>query len=208
MMARAHGRTSSGPVGRQEKMLRRLGVSETPVTLAGPLITRSRMWGGMVSPYPMPIWVSAMLCPCAEKRSSTGPRSVGMKTAETRWGPARTWMGPVSRIRPLPPGSTSPMKRSTGSSATCSPSIEMSTCLARLVTAEEVAFRGVMEGNAELVGAVGGEVVHHRGAAARPIGRPGHPLTLGGEPRESGRWFPGSPRAGCRPRGGRSRWPP
>ena len=42
--------SSEGSVGRQEKMARRLAVSETPVGLKGPPTTRSRRWGSASSP--------------------------------------------------------------------------------------------------------------------------------------------------------------
>ena len=47
MIFRAHGISSDGEVGRQMKMRRRLGVSDTPVTLYGPVMLKSRTWGRM-----------------------------------------------------------------------------------------------------------------------------------------------------------------
>ena len=43
----AHGRASSGDVGRQVKIRRRLGVSDTPVGLNGPVTTKSRRCGSV-----------------------------------------------------------------------------------------------------------------------------------------------------------------
>ena len=54
--------------------------------------------------------------------------------------------------------------------------------LTRLVPAEEVSLRRVVEHHAEVVGAVCGEVVHHRHAAPGPVRRPLDPRGLGGEP--------------------------
>ncbi len=59
MILRAHGISSAAPVGRQTKILRRLGVSETPVTLYGPVTLKSRTCGRMVMPALSPYSVSA-----------------------------------------------------------------------------------------------------------------------------------------------------
>jgi hypothetical protein len=46
----AHGRSSSCAVGRHTKILRRLTVSETPVTRCGPAMLRSFRCGSVVTP--------------------------------------------------------------------------------------------------------------------------------------------------------------
>jgi len=51
--------SSDSAVGRQVKILRRLTVSDTPVTLNGPLIAKSRTCGSVVTPKPEPICESA-----------------------------------------------------------------------------------------------------------------------------------------------------
>ena len=55
----AHGRSSPAEVGRQVKILRRLGVAETPVTRCGPTMLRSLRCGSVVMPSATPICVSA-----------------------------------------------------------------------------------------------------------------------------------------------------
>src|ERR1051325_2262833 len=91
----AQGRASLGDVGRQVKMRRRLGVSDTPVGLNGPVTTKSEMCGTVVIPYWEPICVSAMLWPMGEMLSLTGPSKVRTNAAEMRCEPARTGMGLV-----------------------------------------------------------------------------------------------------------------
>ena len=61
MIFSAQGRASLGAVGRQVKMRRRVGVSDTPVGLYGPVTTRSCRCGMFVMPDSDPICVSAML---------------------------------------------------------------------------------------------------------------------------------------------------
>ena len=56
---RAQGISSVGDSGRQTNTLRRLGVSETPVTVSGPVMLRSRRCGRMVMPTLSPYSVSA-----------------------------------------------------------------------------------------------------------------------------------------------------
>jgi hypothetical protein len=51
MMLRAQARPSVPAAGRQVKMRRRTGESETPLGLAGPVMTRSRRWGSREKPY-------------------------------------------------------------------------------------------------------------------------------------------------------------
>ena len=55
----AHGASSAGVVGRQMKTRRRLTVSDTPVTLCGPVTANSRRCGSVVTPSALPICVSA-----------------------------------------------------------------------------------------------------------------------------------------------------
>ena len=59
MICDAHAASSLGDVGRHVKILRRLGVSETPVTLNGPVMLKSRRCGSIVIPSARPISVSA-----------------------------------------------------------------------------------------------------------------------------------------------------
>ena len=62
----AHAISSFGDSGRQTNTLRRLGVSDTPVTREGPTMANSRRWGTVVTPdTPLPIWVSAKRGPYA-----------------------------------------------------------------------------------------------------------------------------------------------
>jgi hypothetical protein len=58
-MSRAQGASSAAVVGRQMNTLRRLTVSDTPVTLNGPLMLKSRTCGAVVMPTPLPICESA-----------------------------------------------------------------------------------------------------------------------------------------------------
>ena len=122
----AQGRASSGVVGRQAKTRRRLGVSETPLTWYGPTMARSRRWGSVVTPYPSPIWVSARVWSTGRIRSSTGPSNRLRNAAVTRCGPASRWI--ESLVSRMPLGSDSVIQRSMLSSATRSPSIEISNC--------------------------------------------------------------------------------
>ena len=46
----AHARSSARAAGRHVKILRRLGVSDTPVTFDGPAITSAFMCGNAVMP--------------------------------------------------------------------------------------------------------------------------------------------------------------
>ena len=59
MISVAHAASSAAEVGRQLKMRRRLGVSDTPVTLNGPATANSRRCGSVVMPNPAPICESA-----------------------------------------------------------------------------------------------------------------------------------------------------
>ena len=65
--------SSAGAVGRQVKILRRLGVSETPVTLKGPRIAKAFRWGNIVMPSPSLCSVSARVCSMGAIKSSIGP---------------------------------------------------------------------------------------------------------------------------------------
>ena len=86
----AHAASSAGVVGRQVKMRRRLGVSETPVTCVGPVTANSRRCGSAVTPNVSPMLVSASVCSIGATRSSTGPSARWMNAADTRCGPALT----------------------------------------------------------------------------------------------------------------------
>ena len=77
-------------VGRQLKMRRRLGDSDTPVTVIGPVTANSRRCGSAVIPKPLPIWLSAIVCSMGAIRSSTGASNREMNAAATRCGPALT----------------------------------------------------------------------------------------------------------------------
>ena len=129
MISPAQPRASSGPAGRHVKMRARLGVSETPVTFCGPRIARSRRCGRLVKPYELAMLVLASDQSCGEITSWTGPSNCGTKTADTRWGPAVTWIGSVQRLTPF--GSETCIQRSRSKSAACSPSIAISICSRR-----------------------------------------------------------------------------
>ena len=89
-MLAAQAVSSDGCVGRQVKMRRRLGESEMPVTLMGPVMANSRRCGSAVMPKPLPIWLSAIVCSIGAIRSSTGASKRDTNAAEMRCGPART----------------------------------------------------------------------------------------------------------------------
>src|SRR5688572_6872389 len=101
MIFSAHGRASLGDVGRHVKIWRRLGVSDTPVGLYGPVTTRSDRCGILVMPCSDPICVSAMLWPIGARLSLTGPSNVLMNAAAMRCGPARTVIGGVLMLSPF-----------------------------------------------------------------------------------------------------------
>ena len=84
----AHDSSSAADVGRQVKILARLGVSDTPVTLVGPTTRKSRMCGSIVMPKLM--LTSASVFSSGVSRSSIGPSMFWMNAAETRCGPALT----------------------------------------------------------------------------------------------------------------------
>ena len=94
---------------------------------------KSRMCGSAVMPYPRsPISVSTIDHSCGASTSSTGPSNCRTNTAETRRGPARTKIGSsTSRYTPL--GSEVRSHWSIASSATGSPSMEISICSLRMV---------------------------------------------------------------------------
>ena len=87
-MSPAHRRSWLAAAGWQEKILRRLGVSDTPVTLSGPAIARSCRCGAIVTPYPVPMRVSTSVNSMGASKSSTGPTDRGTKAAAMRCGPA------------------------------------------------------------------------------------------------------------------------
>ena len=105
-------------------MRRRLGVSDTPVGLNGPVTANICTCDCVVIPACEPICVSAMLCPIGAMLSFTGPSKVRMNAAVMRCGPARTEIGLV-RIS-MPFGSACDMPRSTSSTAIRSPFTEIS----------------------------------------------------------------------------------
>ena len=71
MMSAAHVSSSFELVGRQVKIIRRLTVSDTPVTFDGPRMVRSRMCGSAVTPKVM--LTSASVFSSGTSRSSSGP---------------------------------------------------------------------------------------------------------------------------------------
>src|SRR4051812_20979544 len=90
IMRSEHGFSSAFDLGRQTKIRLRIGVSETPVTFAGPRTTKFEMCAPTVMPDCDPICVSAMLWPIGAMLSLTGPSYVFGKAALTRCGPAVT----------------------------------------------------------------------------------------------------------------------
>ncbi len=125
MVSVAQGRSSSAAVGRHPKTRLRLGVSEMPVTFIGPAMTRSWMCGAEVMPKPVPMRMSMRVWSIGIIRSSTGPTKRGTNAAETRCGPALTWMAGVSMTKPFSLASL--MLATTSSRATRSPLTEISS---------------------------------------------------------------------------------
>src|ERR1043166_8130366 len=126
----AHARATDGDAGRQVKIARRTGVSDTPDGLYGPEMTRSRRCGKSENPYVVAIEVLASDHLSGEMRSCATPWNLGgMNAADTRCGPAVTRSASVDIDTPF--GSDAVMNRSTASSATRVPSIDISICSLR-----------------------------------------------------------------------------
>ena len=128
-MSAAQADSSSAVVGRQVKILRRLSVSDTPVTLSGPLTVKSRKCVNAVVPNTSPMLVSARVCSIGMIRSSAGPSNRCTNTADTRCWPALMLTLGVCIVRPF--GSCSFMRGLMSINATRSPSIETSICSPR-----------------------------------------------------------------------------
>ena len=96
MISAAHASSSACAVGRHEKIFRRLGVSDTPVTSIGPCTMKSRRCGSMVMPQRM--LTSASVFSSGISRSSTGPSSFCTNAADTRCGPALMCTGGVTQL--------------------------------------------------------------------------------------------------------------
>src|SRR3954469_7893541 len=92
----AHARCAAAAVGRQVKIALRLGVSEMPVMLVGPLIAISMTYGGSVVPA-LPVPFDARDQSCGLIRSSYGPSVRRTNAAVTRCWPALTLTGAVRR---------------------------------------------------------------------------------------------------------------
>ena len=105
--------------------MRRLIVSETPVTVEGPRIVTSRMCGSAVTPKLM--LTSASVFSSGTSRSSTGPSKRWMNAAEMRCGPAAMCIGGVLISR-LFFGSVSLIRTLRSSSAARSPLTDTSIC--------------------------------------------------------------------------------
>ena len=127
--------SSFAVVGRQEKIIRRLMVSDTPVTEEGPRIVMSRMCGRAVTPKLM--LTSASVFSSGTSRSSSGPSNRWMNAAEMRCGPAGMWVGGVLISR-LFFGSVSLIRVLRSTSAARSPLIDTSTCSLMSIVAIEV----------------------------------------------------------------------
>jgi hypothetical protein len=112
-------------VGRQVNTIRRLTVSDTPVTLVGPRIVMSRMCGSAVMPNVM--LTSASVLSSGTSRSSSGPSKRWMNAAAIRCGPALTWIGGVFTSSPFF-GSVSLMRVLRSRSAARSPLTDTSIC--------------------------------------------------------------------------------
>ena len=89
--------SSAAVVGRHVKIFRRLAVSDTPVTVWGPVMAKSRRCGSPVMPNVSPVLVSASVCSIGVMMSSIGPSANWTNAADTRCGPAVTWIGGVCR---------------------------------------------------------------------------------------------------------------
>src|SRR5262245_20414501 len=125
MIDSAHGRAVRGDVGRHVKIFLRTGESEMPVGENGPVTTRSRRCGTSVNPYAVLLDVLTSDHLIGEIMSCTTPWNAGgMNAADRRCGPAVTRT--VSVIIVTPFGSDAVMKRSMSSTATRSPSMEIS----------------------------------------------------------------------------------
>src|SRR5215510_603087 len=123
MMVVAHGNSSLGDSGRHLKTLRRPSVSDTPVTVYGPVIVKSWRCGTCRS-CGAPI-ASASVYSIGATRSSTRPENFGMNAADTRCGPAFT---KIRLVRKLRPPFVSDIFGLMSSIAALSPLMETSTC--------------------------------------------------------------------------------
>src|SRR5262245_41611118 len=125
MIDSAQGFASLGDEGRHEKIFFRTGESEMPVDANGPVMTRSRRCGRRLKPYAVAFDVLTSDHLIGEIMSCTTPwNDGGMNAAETRCGPALTRTVSVVIVTPF--GSEAVMNRSMSSTATRSPSIEIS----------------------------------------------------------------------------------
>ena len=166
----AQPRSSSAVVGRQPNTLRRLGVSEMPVTFIGPAMTRSWMCGAEVMPKPVPMRMSTRVWSIGIIRSSTGPTKRGTNAAATRCGPALTWIERGVDLEAALEGVAHARLHLEHRGA-----LAVDRDLQQLVApghgdagvAEQLAADRALEQAGELVVAVGGEVVDHGDAAAR-----------------------------------------
>src|SRR6476620_1249064 len=90
----AHARASSVADGRHEKIIFRLGVSDTPTLFVGPMMPRSLVCGGIVvravaEPFDAGCHAGGLT------RSSYGPSPRRTNATETLCGPAFTMIGGV-----------------------------------------------------------------------------------------------------------------
>src|SRR6476646_2162683 len=92
MICSAHGFSSAFDAGRQEKTILRLGVSEMPVTLVGPITATSMIAGGVVVPA-LAVPFEALDQSVGRMRSSYGPSLRRTNATDTVFWPAFTKTG-------------------------------------------------------------------------------------------------------------------
>src|SRR6266540_5155621 len=97
MISYAHGSSAFGDCGVQVKIRRRLGVSDTLVTVNGTAIVIDCRCGSAINPG-TPALMSTIDCSPCRNASSVGPSNLAMKAADTRCGPALTAILGVVRL--------------------------------------------------------------------------------------------------------------
>ena len=179
----AQGISSAADSGRQENTRRRLGVSETPVTVWGPRIANSRRCGSVVTPEtPLPICVSARVCSTGASRSSNGASDWTRNAAETRCGPAFTRNGRRLQVHAVRIRlAHARVDLDDGLPFAVDRQLDL---LALDAAAEQLAGRDRVQHHPERILAVGREIVDDRDAAARPERRAVDVLQLRRQPRD------------------------
>ena len=156
--------SSPGAVGRHVKILRRLGVSDTPVTRCGPTIARSFRCGSVVMPNDdADLRVGQRVI---DRRDQVVDRA--FEPLEERGGHALRPGADVDRrrLRATCRRTSSVMRGLTSSSAARSPSIETSICSPCVGPPKRKPHGVAVQLHPEGVVAVGREGVHDRDAAA------------------------------------------